>query len=253
MDAKRGCSPYCQDCGACSARNGRTANGPSAVQDNFVDTIVGEVVKTLAGELGATRQPSTRPLPTIPLGVSNRHIHMREETFKVLFGSSTHPSIYRYLYQPEEFALTQTCIIVGPKMRPIHEVRILGPFRKYDQVEISFTDSVVLGVNPPVRDSGDLKDAVTITIVGPAGSVVLSKGAIIANRHLHMTNADAAAFGVHPGDFVRIKVPGVKSTTFENVLVRTNDAWKLQLHLDTDDANAAHVVCNQEAVFLGKG
>jgi putative phosphotransacetylase len=252
MDMKRGCSPYCQDCGACSARNGRTKADPVATQDDFIDNIVGEVVKTLAGEMALRKPSEHRRYPKIPLGVSNRHIHMREETFKVLFGPDTRPSIYRYLYQPEEFALSQTCIIVGPKMRPIHDVRILGPFRKYDQVELSFTDSVVLGINPPVRDSGDLKDAVTITIVGPAGSVVLNRGAIIANRHVHMTTADAATFGVSQGDYIRIKVPGVKSTTFENVLVRTNDAWKLQLHLDTDDANAAHVVCNQEALFLGK-
>jgi putative phosphotransacetylase len=246
MSNTPGCSPHCQECGACNARHAES-NRPLP-HDAFINSIVEEVVKTLqVGTSGLQPQ-----FPKIPLGVSNHHIHLREESFKVLFGSTAEPKVYRELYQPGEFALTQTCIIVGPKMRPIHDVRILGPFRKYDQVEVSFTDSVALGINPPVKDSGDLQGASHITIVGPAGSLVLKEGAIIANRHLHMTPKDAAAFGVRQGDFVKIKLPGVKSTTYENVLVRTNESWKLQLHLDTDDANAAHVVCNQDALFLGK-
>jgi putative phosphotransacetylase len=253
MASISGCSPYCQECGACSARPAPNGSLPST---DMIDLIVAEVVKTISTGAGAS-VPAARALsssmPTIPLGISNRHIHLREESFKVLFGVDAKPQIYRYLYQPGEFALTQCCIVVGPKMRPLHDVRILGPFRKYDQVEVSFTDSIALGVNPPVRDSGDLQGAAAVTLIGPAGSLALREGAIIANRHLHMTTKDSALFGVGPGDLVKIRLPGVKSALYENVLVRTNDAWKLQLHLDTDDANAAHVTCNQEAFFMGKG
>lgn len=247
MSAFQGCSPYCQECGACSARKPAkaTATGP---HDRIINSIVEEVVKTLTGS-GVSSNDLART--KIPLGVSNRHIHLQEASFKVLFGPDAKPEIFRELYQPGEFALRQSCIIVGPKMRPLHSVRILGPFRKYDQVEVSFTDAISLGIDPPVRDSGDLRGAAPVTIVGPAGSLVLREGAIIANRHLHMTTRDAVALGVAPGQFVTVKIPGVKTTIYDNVLVRTNDDWKLQLHLDTDDANAAHVVCSQEAFLSG--
>jgi putative phosphotransacetylase len=251
MSETPGCSPNCQECGACSARKPlRVAPAESLSHDAIIDSIVDEVVKTLKGEpLADTIGPSVKK---IPLGVSNRHIHLREASFKLLFGADAQPELFRELYQPGEFALKQTCIIVGPKMKPIHSVRILGPFRNYDQVEVSFTDAISLGIDPPVRDSGDLCGAAPITIVGPTGSLVLREGAIIAGRHVHMTNRDAAALGVNPGQFITIKIPGVKTTIYDKVLVRTNDGWKLQLHLDTDDANAAHVVCNQEAILLGQ-
>lgn len=247
MSTIQGCSPYCQECGACAARKPVPAAPLS--HDAVINSIVEEVVRTLKGGSPSHGGSAAKK---VPLGVSNRHIHLQESSFKLLFGANAQPEIFRELYQPGEFALKQTCIIVGPKMKPIHSVRILGPFRKYDQVEVSFTDAISLGIDPPVKDSGDLRGAAPITIVGPAGSLVLAEGAIIASRHLHMTALDAAAFGVAPGQFVTIKIPGVKTTIFDNVLVRTNDAWKLQLHLDTDDANAAHVVCNQEALLLGK-
>jgi putative phosphotransacetylase len=255
MSAMMGCSPNCQECGACMARGNHAGNGTSRAllssQDTMIDAIVAEVVRTISGHQVENNNAGTA-LSKIPLGVSNKHIHLREASFKLLFGPDAQPIIFRNLYQPGEFALEQTCIIVGPKMRPLHDVRILGPFRSYDQVEVSFTDAVLLGINPPVKESGDLSGAAPITIVGPKGSLVLDQGAIIANRHLHMTTKDASRFGVKQGDMVKVSIPGVKDTIFGNVLVRTNDAWKLQLHLDTDDANAAHAVCDQEAVFLGK-
>lgn len=242
----QGCSTYCQECGACGVRSPSPA---SSHHEALVVAIVNAVLKDLHGEKAAGTGRQNR---TIPLGVSNRHIHLREESFKTLFGAQAVPEVYRDLYQPGELALVQTCIIVGPKMRPIHDVRILGPFRNYDQVEISFTDAMRLGIDPPVRDSGDLSGAAPITIVGPAGSLVLREGAIIAGRHVHMTPSDAESFGVKQGDFIKVRLPGAKGSVYERILVRTNKSWKLQLHLDTDDANAAHVVCNQNAVFLGK-
>jgi putative phosphotransacetylase len=248
MSVIQGCSPYCQECGACSARK-YASSAATPEHEVIIESIVAEVVRTL---IGPDASHEGRPTHRIPLGVSNRHIHLQEASFKTLFGPEAEPQIYRELYQPGEFALKQTCIIVGPKMRPIHSVRILGPFRKYDQVEVSFTDSISLGIDPPVKDSGDLRGAAPITVVGPAGSLVLGEGAIIAGRHVHMTPRDAAMMGVSSGQFITVKIPGVKTTIYDNVLVRTNEAWKLQLHLDTDDANAAHVVCNQEALLTGR-
>jgi len=241
----QGCSTFCQECGACDARSEPAT--PS--QEALVGAIVEAVLCGLRQKDGASEDGSGL---RIPLGVSNRHIHLREASFKTLFGAQASPEIYRTLYQPGEFALAQTCIIVGPKMRPVHDVRILGPFRGYDQVEVSFTDAMKLGISPPIRDSGDLSGASPITIIGPAGSLTLHEGAIIASRHVHMAPSDAEAFGVKQGDFIKVRLPGVKSSVYERVLVRTNPAWKLHLHLDTDDANAAHVVCNQAAMFAGK-
>lgn len=240
-----GVSEYCQECGICSA------SLPSS--GDMVDRIVDEVLRTIKGSSQTVNTGITHSqYPTIPLGVSNHHLHLTKETFEILFGKDTPFEVYRDLYQPGEFASKHTVILIGPKMRPIENVRILGPLRKYDQVEISLTDAIQLGVKPPVRDSGDLKGSAPITVVGPKGSIHLSEGAVRAGRHVHMTNADASAFGIKAGDFIKVRIGGEKSTTFENVLVRINDAWKCQLHLDTDDANAAGVSCKVEAHFVGK-
>ncbi len=158
----------------------------------------------------------------------------------------------RPLYQPGEFASRHTLTIVGPKLRSIPGVRILGPLRTYDQVEVSLTDAVFLGIDPPVANSGTLGEAAPLTLVGPNGSVYLEQCAIVASRHIHMTNADAAQLGVRDGDLCKVRVAGVKSTVFENVLIRTNDSWRLQMHLDTDDANAANVRDESAVEFLGK-
>lgn len=188
----------------------------------------------------------------IPLGISNRHIHLTAKTFHSLFGEQTEFESMQPLYQPGEFASKHVLTIVGPKQRCIPNVRILGPFRKYDQVEISLTDAIVLGINPPVQDSGVLDNAVALTMAGPNGSIYLEKCAIIANRHIHMTNKDAERFQIKNGEFCKVRISGAKSTIFENVLVRINDSWKLQMHLDTDDANAANVRADAFVEFLGK-
>jgi propanediol utilization protein len=179
--------------------------------------------------------------PFIPLGISNRHIHLTDETFHKLFGDNAEFEVMRQLYQPGEFASKHTLTIVGPKLRSIPNVRILGPLRKYDQVEVSLTDAIFLGINPPVVNSGTLANAVPLTLVGPKSSVYLKKCAIIANRHIHISDKDAEKHGLKNGDLCKVKIPGEKSTIFENVLIRTNKNWKLQIHLDTDDANAANV------------
>ncbi|MGE5316072.1 MAG: phosphate propanoyltransferase [Acidobacteriota bacterium] len=229
------------------AQNGQTFFGYSEQQ--LVDLIADEVRAVLSG--GAKESPAFRD-GMIPLGVSNRHIHLTEATFHLLFGSGTQFEVMRPLYQPGEFASKHLLTIVGPKLRSIPNVRILGPLRSYDQVEVSLTDAIFLGIDPPVTNSGSLEQAAPLTLVGPKGSLYLERCAIVANRHIHMSNADAKKFGVKNGDMCRVRVGTEKSTVFEQVLIRTNDNWKLQIHLDTDDANAANIREDVGVEFLGK-
>ena len=228
-----------------------SANSLNISEQEIVDLVISEVKKTL--KLDPLRsEVNNSKYSSIPLGVSNRHIHLTEPTFKKLFGENTKFEEYRPLYQPGEFASKHTLMIVGPKLRSIPNVRILGPLRKYDQVEVSLTDSIFLGVDAPVANSGDLSNAAPLTLVGPHGSVFLEKCAIIASRHIHMTNADAKRFGIKDGDYCRVRIGGAKGTIFEDVFIRTNDNWKLQIHLDTDDANAANVREEISVEFIGK-
>jgi putative phosphotransacetylase len=223
---------------------------PLSDHEKLVSIIVEEVRRSLGQvNLPVETMPS---FPPIPLGVSNRHIHLTEKTFHHLFGEQAQFREERPLYQPGEFASAHTLTIIGAKMRSIQNVRILGPLRNYDQVELTLTDAIQLGINAPVQNSGNLKGAAPLTLVGPKSSIYLPECALIASRHIHMTNAHAGLFGVKEGDFCRVKIAGVKSTIFENVLVRINDNWKLQMHLDTDDANAANVRGEVTAEFLGK-
>jgi len=229
--------------------------GPASVpQDALIDIIVKSIHAVLSsGSGGQFPTQGTGPLAhRIPLGISNRHIHLTSKTFHQLFGEKVEFESMRPLYQPGEFASKHTLTIVGPKLRSIPGVRVLGPLRNYDQVEVSLTDAVFLGIDPPVTNSGNLKNAAPLTLVGPNGSLYLEKCAIVANRHLHMPTSEATRLGVKEGDFCRVRIGGEKPTVFENVLVRTNDNWKLQIHLDTDDANAANVREEAFVEFLGK-
>jgi propanediol utilization protein len=222
----------------------------TASHDALVEIIVREVSRALRS--GTASPAAGAGARMIPLGVSNRHIHLTGATFRRLFGADAVFEEMRPLYQPGEFASTRTLTIVGPKLRSIPGVRILGPLRSYDQVEVSLTDAIFLGIDPPVVNSGSLSDAAPLTLVGPAGSVYLEKCAIVASRHIHMTTSDARSLGVKDGDLCRVRVAGPKSTVFENVLIRTNDNWRLQIHLDTDDANAADIRTDTHVEFLGK-
>lgn len=221
-------------------------------ENKIVDLVIEEINNLFKSENLNSIYSTELDYPFIPLGVSNRHIHLTKETFEKLFGIGTKFEEMRPLYQPGEFASKHILAVVGPKLRSIPAIRILGPLRKYDQVEVSLTDAIYLGINPPVANSGDLKNAVGLTLVGPNGSVYLDKCAIIANRHIHMTSSDAGKFGVNNGDFCKVRIGGEKGTIFENVLVRINDSWKLQIHLDTDDANAAYVKNETYVEFIGK-
>ncbi len=175
----------------------------------------------------------------IPVGISARHIHLTREHVEALFGKGYELAPMKDLSQPGQFACKEQLTIVGPSMRPIEKVRILGPERPASQVEISRTDSYVLKVKPPVRESGDVAGSAPITIIGPKGTITLKEGCIIANRHIHMSMEDGEKYGVKDGDYVTVDVLSERRTRFYDVQVRVSPKFRLEMHLDTDDANAA--------------
>lgn len=187
----------------------------------------------------------------VTVGVSARHLHLSRADMDTLFGPGSELTFVSALTQPGQFSAEEKVTLVGPK-REIKNVRVLGPLRPQTQVEISRTDSFTLGIKPPVRDSGDVKDSAPVEIVGPKGRVKLSEGAIIAKRHIHMTPDDAKKFGLNDKDLVSVRVPdGDRALVFDQVLVRVHENFALDFHVDTDEANAAGV-CNGQLVEIIK-
>ncbi len=211
-------------------------------EKQVIELITLEVMKELGNKNGQRQDDDT-----IPVGVSVRHLHLCQADLDVLYGPGYELTKLRDLYQLGEFAAKETVTIVGPRMRPIEKVRILGPLRDHSQVEVSRTDAITLGVNPPVRKSGDIKGASPITLIGPNGALNLKEGVIVANRHIHMNEEEAKKFGIKDNDIIKVSVSGEKALTFEGVQVRVKDTFKLQMHLDTDDANAAGISCGAKA------
>lgn len=175
----------------------------------------------------------------IPVGISNRHIHLSESDVETLFGKGYKLTPFKDLSQPGQYACKEQLTIIGPSLRAIEKVRVLGPVRKASQVEISRTDAYLLKVQPPVRESGKIAGSAGITVLGPKGVVVLQEGCIIANRHIHMSLEDGARFGVKDNDYVTVEAFGERRTRFYDVQVRVHKDFRLEMHLDTDDANAA--------------
>lgn len=200
--------------------------------------LVSEIVNRIMAEY---KDDAKQNEGDIPVGVSNRHIHLTQEHVEILFGKGYELNPVKDLSQPGQYACKECLTIVGPSLRPIEKVRVLGPVRKASQVEISRTDSFVLKVKPPVRESGDIKGSAPITIIGPKGIVTLNEGCIIANRHIHMSLDEGAAFGLKDGDYVDIEANGERRTMFFDVQVRVHKDFRLEMHIDTDDANAAGI------------
>ena len=199
---------------------------------------IAEMVKKVLSEMSEKGSASDGE---IPVGVSNRHIHLCREHLEILFGAGYELTPIKDLSQPGQYACKELLTIVGPSLRPIENVRVLGPVRRESQVEISMTDSYTLKVKPPVRESGKIEGSAPITIIGPRGVVTLKEGCIIANRHIHMHTSDGARFGVRDGDYVTVDVNGKRRTRWYDVQVRVSDAFALEMHVDTDDANAVGI------------
>lgn len=176
----------------------------------------------------------------IPVGLSNKHIHLSQKDLDILFGEGYELKLKKDLAQPGQYACEEKVDLVGLK-GTLSGVRILGPVRKDTQVEVSITDAFKLGVAPMVRNSGDIEGTPGAKLVGPEGEVELEKGIIVAARHIHMSPKEAEEFGLKDGDTVRVKTEGIREVVFGNVLVRSGDGHALELHLDMEEGNAAQV------------
>ena len=198
----------------------------------YDEKTIAEAVKKALDELASGDDKQ------IKIGVSNRHVHLSREDLDTLFGKGFELTKKKTL-MGREFASEQLVTLVGPSLKTIENVRVLGPVRKHTQVEISRTDTFVLKISPPVRPSGDIKGSEKIVIVGPKGVVYLNEGVIIANRHIHLTPEYAEKHGIKDGDYVDVMVSSIKPTKFFDVQVRVRDDFNVEMHIDTDDANAA--------------
>lgn len=187
----------------------------------------------------------------IPISISARHIHLCEADLRTLFGPEASLTVRSPLSQPGQFAAEQTVDLIGPRKR-IDRVRVLGPLRKRTQVEISRTDELALGIDAPIRASGDLDNTPGLVLEGPAGRLELESGVIQALRHIHMSPADAERLGVRDKDWVMVRVGGERGIIFDDVLVRVNPEYILDMHIDTDEANAANLLNGGSGQLIAK-
>ena len=176
----------------------------------------------------------------IRVGVSNRHVHLLESDYEILFGKNSRLTKRNDLSQDDEFA-SNDVVTIKTEAGVLNNVRVLGPFRNYTQVEVSRTDSYTLGINPPIRKSGDISSSSQITIIGPNSTLELKEGAIIAERHIHVTKEQLAYYQLDENKPLNILVQGEKPTILNNVKLKVSDNAYFELHLDTDDANACNL------------
>ncbi|MEC9093169.1 MAG: phosphate propanoyltransferase [Planctomycetota bacterium] len=177
--------------------------------------------------------------PNLVVSISARHIHLSDEHVEQLFGPGATLTPDKDLYQDGFFAAKQTVMVVGPRKRMLPTVRVLGPTRPYSQVELAFTDTISLGIDAPVRHSGDIEGTPGCILVGPNGAVELKQGVIRAARHVHMNQEHAKYYGVEKGDMMSLKIKSPQcSVVFEDLLVRADETSKLEVHIDTDEGNA---------------
>lgn len=195
----------------------------------------------------ASKENAASNATGVPVGISNRHIHLSQADLDQLFGAGYQLTAMKELSQPGQFACKETVTICGPK-GAIEKVRVLGPVRKETQIEIVAGDCFKLGVKAPAKLSGDLAGTPGITVVGPKGSVQTAQGLIVAQRHIHMAPADAQAYGVQDGQIVKIRVGGLRGGIYDNVAIRVTTSSKLECHLDTEEANAMGVAGTVEIV-----
>jgi propanediol utilization protein len=179
--------------------------------------------------------------PDLVVSVSARHVHLTDQDVETLFGAGHKLTVAKDLYQDGFFAAEETVMVVGPRRRMLPTVRILGPTRPESQVELAFTDGISLGIDLPVRMSGNIAGTPGCVLVGPKGVVELKQGVIRAERHVHMGPADAQQYGVKDKDRMKLRVASSCSTVFEDCLVRVGKNIKLEAHLDTDEGNACDI------------
>jgi len=209
-----------------------------------LERIVRQVVRQQFAErlMAGEPQLSAAYTPNLVVNISARHLHITQEDLEKLFGPGAQLTVYRWLYQPGEFAAEQTVTLIGPRRRAIENVRILGPVRKLTQAEVSFTDAVALGIPAPCRPSGKIEGTPGCLILGPKGVLEIPRGVIRAERHVHMSPADAAVYGFKDRQYVKLRVESDCATTLDQVLCRVDPNVLLEVHLDTDEGNACNLV-----------
>jgi putative phosphotransacetylase len=211
--------------------------------------MVEQIVRQVALEYLGRGKKS--PAPQLTVQTSSRHMHVCREDMDVLFGPGSELTFDRPLFQEGNFAAKETVTIVGPRSRLISNLRILGPMRKQSQIELAFTDAIMLGFTDiPVRLSGDIAGTPGAVIIGPKGVVELKEGVIRAAIHVHMNPTEAAYFGVSKGDRMKLRFGGPAGVTFNNVHVRIDPTAKLNVHMDTDEANACGAHLTKEIELL---
>ena len=212
---------------------------PAGLDRSGVERIVREIVLRSRGT--PPSQAGRAGEPKLEVSISARHCHLTAEHVEKLFGPGSTLTPHKNLYQDGFYAAEQTVMVVGPKRKMLPTVRVLGPTRKASQVELAFTDGISLGIDLPVRPSGRISGTPGCVLVGPAGAVELAEGVIRAERHVHMSDKDAAYYGVKAGDRMHLRIESDCPTTLEGLLVRINPSWKLEVHIDTDEGNASNL------------
>lgn len=209
---------------------------PAVFDRSSVEQIVREVV---VGTLAAQFDGRESGAPNLVVSISARHLHLTDEHVETLFGRGHTLTVQKPLYQDGFYAAEETVMVVGPRRRMLPNVRVLGPTRKYSQVELAFTDAISLGIDAPVRASGDIRGSAPCVLVGPAGVVELSEGVIRAERHVHMSFDHAGYYGINNGDRMNLRIESTCTLVLEDLLVRADETSKLEVHLDTDEGNAS--------------
>jgi putative phosphotransacetylase len=190
----------------------------------------------------ASDSPAATDEPNLIVSISARHVHLTDEHVETLFGDGRTLTPMKDLYQDGFYAAEETVMVVGPRKRMLPSVRVLGPTRPYSQVELAFTDAISLGLDLPVRASGNLEDTPGCVLIGPNGAVQLDRGVIRAERHVHMNFDAAAQYGVKNHDRMHLRITsGACTTVLEDLLVRADETSKLEVHIDTDEGNAANL------------
>jgi len=206
-----------------------------------VEHMVRQAVYQRLGKTLPSRAQAPNPLV---VNVSARHCHLTPEAVETLFGKGHQLTVHKWLYQEGQFAAKETLTLIGPRSRVISNLRILGPCRSLNQVELAYTDGIALGFDLPLRLSGDIKGTLGCMLMGPAGFFEMPEGVIRALRHVHMSPDDAAFYGVKGGDAMGLKIGGPCGITLEKMLVRVDKSFKLEVHIDTDEGNACNLLAD---------
>jgi putative phosphotransacetylase len=210
------------------------AQAPRAVVEHLVR-------QALYQRLGRSLPTSAQAPNPLVVNVSARHCHLSQETVEMLFGKGHQLQVHKWLYQEGQFAAKESVTLIGPRSRVISNLRILGPCRKFNQIELAYTDAIALGFEIPLRLSGNIQGTPGCMLMGPNGFFEMNEGVIRALRHVHMSPADAEFYKVKNGGEMRLKIGGPCGLTLDKMLVRVDPSFKLEVHIDTDEGNACNL------------